>query len=67
MTITTIEASAEDLAANRRVADVLMDALSRICDAVARPSTEAEKVSMIREQMEGEWNDTGRNDKGIQV
>ena len=52
--IVTIEASAEDLAANRRVADVLMDALSRICDAVARPSTEAEEVSMIREQMEGE-------------
>lgn len=40
MTITTIEASAEDLAANRRVADVLTDALSRICDAIARPVTE---------------------------
>ncbi len=55
ITITTIEASAEDLAANRRVADALMDALSRICDAVARPVTEAEDVSMIREKMdEGE-------------
>ena len=53
ITITTIEASAEDLKANRSVADAIMDALSRICDAVARPSTEAEEVSMIREQMEG--------------
>ena len=51
--IVTIEASAEDLAANRRVADALMDALSRICDAVARPVTEAEEVSMIREKMDG--------------
>ena len=50
MTITTIEASAEDLAANRRVADVLMDALSRACDAVARPMAEAEEGSMIREE-----------------
>ena len=58
ITITTIEASAEELKANRSLSDVLMDALSRICDAVARPSTEAEKVSIIREQMEGEWNDT---------
>ena len=54
ITITTIEASAEDLAANRSVADALMDALSRICDAVARPVTEAEEGSIIREQMEGE-------------
>lgn len=53
ITITTIEASAEDLAANRRVADAIMDALSRICDAVARPSTEAEEVSMIGENMDG--------------
>ena len=53
ITITTIEASAEDLAANRRVADAIMDALSRICDAVACPVAEAEEVSMIREQMEG--------------
>lgn len=51
ITITTIEASAEDLAANRRVADALMDALSRICDAVAHPSTEAEEASVIREKM----------------
>ena len=50
ITITTIEASAEDLAANRRVADAIMDALSRICDAVASPVTEAEEVSMIREE-----------------
>ena len=53
ITITTIEASAEDLAANRSVADAIMDALSRICDAVARPVTEAEEVSMIRENMDG--------------
>ena len=53
ITITTIEASAEDLAANRSVADAIMDALSRICDAVACPVAEAEEVSMIREQMEG--------------
>ena len=53
ITITTIEASAEDLAANRRVADAIMDALSRICDAVAYPSTEAEEVSTIREKMDG--------------
>ena len=51
--IVTIEASAEELKANRSLSDVLMDALSRACDAVARPSTEAEEVSMIREQMEG--------------
>ena len=48
--IVTIEASAEDLAANRRVADAIMDALSRICDAVACPVTEAEEVSMIRKE-----------------
>ena len=53
ITITTIEASAEDLAANRSVADAIMDALSRICDAVALPVTEAEEVSMIREKMDG--------------
>lgn len=52
ITITTIEASAEDLAANRSVADALMDALSRICDAVARPVAEAEEVSMVGEKME---------------
>ena len=50
ITVTTIEASAEDLAANRSVADVLMDALSRACDAVARPVAEAEEGSMIREE-----------------
>lgn len=44
ITITTIEASADDLASNRRVADAIMDALSRICDAVARPMTEAEET-----------------------
>lgn len=55
ITITTIEASAEDLMANRRVSDALMDALSRICDAVARPVAEAEEVPVIRENMdEGE-------------
>ena len=55
ITITEIEASAEDLAANRRVADAIMDALSRACDAVARPVAEAEEVPVIREQMgEGE-------------
>lgn len=55
ITITTIEASAEDLAANRSVADALMDAISRVCDAVARPVAEAEEVSMIGKQMdEGE-------------
>lgn len=53
ITITIIEASADDLKANRSVADALMDALSRICDAVARPVTEAEEVSMTEEQMEG--------------
>ena len=53
ITITTIEASADDLKANRSVADALMDALSRACDAVARPVTEVEEVSVIREQMEG--------------
>ena len=52
ITITTIEASAQDLAANRRVADALMDALSRICDAVASPMTEAEEVSMDEGEQE---------------
>lgn len=52
ITITTIEASAEELRANRSVADALMDALSRICDAVASPVAEAEEVSMIRENMD---------------
>ena len=51
--IVTIEASAEDLAANRRVADALMDALSRICDAVARPVEETEEGSMIGEKLDG--------------
>ena len=50
ITIATIEASADDLKANRSVADALMDALSRACDAVARPVAEAEEDSMIREE-----------------
>ena len=54
ITITTIEASAEELRANRSVADALMDALSRACDAVARPMAEAEEVSIIGEQMDGD-------------
>ena len=53
ITITEIEASADDLMANRSLSDVLMDALSRACDAVARPSTEAEEGSMIGEKMDG--------------
>lgn len=43
ITVTTIEASAEELKANRSVADAIMDALSRICDAVASPVAEAEE------------------------
>ena len=50
MKITIIEASAEELRANRNLSDVLMDALSRACDAVARPVTEAEEGSTIREE-----------------
>ena len=53
ITVTTIEASADDLKANRSVADALMDALSRACDAVARPVAEAEEDSMNREEMDG--------------
>ena len=53
ITITEIEASAEDLRANRSVADALMDALSRACDAVARPMAEAEEGSVIMEKMDG--------------
>lgn len=53
ITITTIEASAEDLAANRSVADAIMDALSRICDTVASHSTESEEGSVIMEEMDG--------------
>ena len=53
ITVTTIEASADDLKANRSVADALMNALSRICDTVARPSTEAEEGSVIMEKMDG--------------
>ena len=52
ITITTIEASAEELKANRSLSDVLMDALSRACDAVARPAAEAEEVSMVGEKMD---------------
>jgi len=44
ITITTIEASAEELKANRSVADAIMDALSRACDAVARPVAEVEET-----------------------
>lgn len=54
ITITTIEASAEELKANRSVADALMDALSRICDAVAHPVTEAEEVMAESEQEGGD-------------
>ena len=54
ITITTIEASAEDLAANRRVADAIMDALSRICDAVASPVAEAEEATAESEQEGGD-------------
>lgn len=50
ITLTTIEASAEELKANRNLSDVLMDALSRACDAVARPSAEAEDGSMVGEE-----------------
>ena len=50
MIITTIEASAEDLMANRRVADALTDAISRICDAIARP---------VKEQA---WEEEGATD-----
>ena len=50
ITITEIEASTDDLMANRNLSDVLMDALSRACDAVARPVTEAEEGSMIGEE-----------------
>ena len=53
ITITTIEASTEDIRASRSVGDALMDALSRICDTVASPVTEAEEVSAIREKMDG--------------
>lgn len=53
ITVTTIEASAEELKANRSLADAIMDALSRICDTVASPVTEAEEVSAIREKMDG--------------
>ena len=53
ITITTIEASAEELKANRSLSDALMDAISRACDAVARPVTEAEEGSMNREEMDG--------------
>ena len=53
ITVTTIEASAEDLKANRSIADALMDALSRACDAVARPVAEAEEGSVIMEKMDG--------------
>ena len=51
--IVTIEASADDLKANRSVADALMDALSRACDAVARPVEETEEGSMIGEKLDG--------------
>lgn len=54
ITITTIEASAQDLAANRSVADALMDALSRICDAVASPVAEAEEATAESEQEGGD-------------
>lgn len=50
ITITTIEASAEELKANRSLSDALMDALSRACDAVACPVAEAEEDSMIGEE-----------------
>jgi hypothetical protein len=53
ITITTIEASAEELKANRSLSDVLMDVLSRACDAVARPVAEAEEGSVIMEKMDG--------------
>jgi len=54
ITITTIEASAEELRANRNLSDVLMDALSRACDAVARPVAEAEEVMAESEQEGGD-------------
>lgn len=44
ITIATIEASTEDLTANRRVSDAIMEALSRICDAVASPVAETEEM-----------------------
>ena len=56
ITITTIEASAEDLMANRRVADALTDAISRMCDAIARP---------VKEQA-WEWEEEGDSDAETQ-
>ena len=41
ITITTIEASAEELKANRSLSDALMDALIRTCNAVSRPEGSA--------------------------
>lgn len=54
ITVTTIEASAEDLKANRNVADAITDALSRICDAVASPVAEAEEATAESEQEGGD-------------
>ena len=54
ITVMAIEASAEELKANRSLSDALMDALSRICDAVARPVAEAEEVMAESEQEGGD-------------
>lgn len=53
ITITEIEASTDDLMANRRVADVLTDAISRIADVIARPAERAYTWDTAAEQ-EGE-------------
>lgn len=52
ITITEIEASTDDLMANRSIADALMDALSRVCDAIARSTVEAKEIDG-----DDEWED----------
>ena len=54
ITITTIEASAEDLAANRSVADALMDAISRVADIIARPVERAYTGDTVEQEGEEE-------------
>lgn len=62
MKIIILEATAEELRANKRVADAIVDALSDMCDSISRlpwssfENTEEEETTEEEEDNENEQN-----------
>lgn len=56
MQIVIIEATAEELKANMRVTDSIVDAMSRLCDKIARVDAGARLFDKIAEE-EGETDE----------